>query len=329
MNNGFHDPPPSCARRATRSKVNAGRVFVKQAHGETSERAGGGTMTNMSIPSSKEAVKALLDGLSDLEVRQLCIKALRERHSRHPKEAQLSMHGGLGIELVPLLAARKGVQAGDVNSLKEPFLDSLNEPWMAGVVEFLNWFVRAGLAWPLGARTNAFPITLHLTRYGARFLGTPEDHPLLPGFVERVAARCPGLPGEVLSLLSDARECLDHGLMRPAIVLMGVAYEVAVENVVDALVTRKALPAVVADKNAAVRIREVNAAIDTVMPGSTPQERDDCFAAHAAYNFADALRRRRNDASHTTPTYGFEDREEVEELVVSAGRHLPNLWRVR
>jgi hypothetical protein len=65
------------------------------------------------------------------------------------------------------------------------------------------------------------------------------------------------------------------------------------------------------------------------MPGGTPQERDDRFAAHAAYEFADMLRRRRNDASHTAPTYGFEDRGEAEELIVSAGRHLPNLWRVR
>jgi len=273
-------------------------------------------------------VKTLLDGLSDLEIREMCIQALRRWHAARPNDDHLQMHGGLGIELVPVLAARKGVPAGDVNSLKEPFFDALNEPWMVGVVEFVNWFVRAGLAWPL-APANAFPGALRITRSGLRFLALAEDHPLLPGFVERVAARCPGLPGDVVSLLSDARECLDHGLMRPAIVLMGVAYEVAVERAIDALVTRNILPPVVSEKNAAVRIREVKAAIDTVMPGSTPKERDDRFAAHAAHDFADALRRRRNDASHTAPTYGFEDREEVEELLISAGRHLPNLWKVR
>jgi hypothetical protein len=117
--------------------------------------------------------------------------------------------------------------------------------------------------------------------------------------------------------------------MRPAIVLLGVAYEVAVESVVDALIARGVLATTVADKKAAGRIAEVKAVIDRVMPGGTPQERDDRFAAHAAYEFADMLRRRRNDASHTAPTYGFEDRGEAEELIVSAGRHLPNLWRVR
>lgn len=144
-----------------------------------------------------------------------------------------------------------------------PFLDALNEPWMGGVVEFLAWFVRARLAWPLGAPANAFPITLRLTRRGARFLEASEDHPLLPGFVDRVAARCPGLPGEVLSLLSDARECLDHGLMRPAIVLMGVAYEVAVENAVDALVTRRALTAGVAATTSCSPVRTASRSTST------------------------------------------------------------------
>jgi hypothetical protein len=117
--------------------------------------------------------------------------------------------------------------------------------------------------------------------------------------------------------------------MRPAIVLMGVAYELAVERAVETLVTRGALLQAVLDKKAAARIADIKAVIDAIMPGSTPQERDDRFAAHTAYDFADLLRRRRNDASHTAPTYGFEDRNEVEELLVSAGRHLPNLWKVR
>ncbi len=117
--------------------------------------------------------------------------------------------------------------------------------------------------------------------------------------------------------------------MRPAIVLMGVAYEVAVEAVVETLVARNVLDAAVAEKKAAARISAVKAKIDTVLPSSTVQERDDRFAAHAAYDFADALRRRRNDASHTAPTYGFDDRAETEEFLVSAGRHLPSLWSVR
>ena len=283
----------------------------------------------MSTPTSKAAVRALLDGLPDLEVREMCIEALRRSYAAHPDNDQLAMHGDLGRELVPLLAARKDVSAGDVNELKEPFLDALGEPWMAAVVEFVTWFVRAGLAWPLGAPVNGFPITLRLTRSGRRFLELAEDHPLRPGFVERVAKRCPGLPEDVFALLADARMCVDHGLVRPAIVLMGVAYELAVEHVVENLIARSILAPVVAEKSAAIRIKEVKAVIDESMPGTTAQERDDRYAVHGAYDFANELRRRRNDASHTAPTYGFEDRAEAEQLLVSSGHHLPNLWRMR
>ena len=60
----------------------------------------------------------------------------------------------------------------------------------------------------------------------------------------------------------------------------------------------------------------------------TIQEREERFAVRAAYDFADQLRRRRNDAAHTAPKYDFEDREEAEEFLISAGRHLPNVWRM-
>ena len=75
------------------------------------------------------------------------------------------------------------------------------------------------------------------------------------------------------------------------------------------------------EKKAAVRIAAARDVVETIV---TDRERR--FAILAAHDFADSLRRRRNDASHTTPTFGFEDREECEELQVCAGRHLPHLW---
>jgi hypothetical protein len=85
------------------------------------------------------------------------------------------------------------------------------------------------------------------------------SHPLLPGFLERALQRCPGLSDAVISLLAQARTCLDYGLMQPAIVLMGVAYEAAVEQVVDVLVARSQLPAGTEDKKPAKRISIVKA----------------------------------------------------------------------
>ncbi len=283
----------------------------------------------MSTERAREQVRQLLDGLSDLEVREVCIAGLRaaRRGNRLDNGNLFSLHGHLGREVIPLLADRKGVTLngppGEVNLLKEPFLDCLNESWMTGVFEFMNWFVRAGLAWPLGAPVNGSPITLRLTRAGLRFLDLAEDHPLLPGSIERVVARCPGLPNNVQSLLAQGRACLDQGLMQPAIVMMGVAYETAVDRVVDVLVGRGVLAD--QERGAARRIRDVRDQIDNLFPGR--DNIDDRAAMHRAYGCADELRRRRNDGGHAAPTYGFEDREEAEEFLISALRLLPSLWQ--
>lgn len=53
---------------------------------------------------------------------------------------------------------------------------------------------------------------------------------------------------------------------------------------------------------------------------------DDRTAAGAAYDFADHLRQRRNDAAHTTPAFDFDHADETDEFLVSAGRHGPALW---
>ena len=275
--------------------------------------------------------KALLEGLSDLEVRELCIQALRERHGRFPLPCQFSVHGELGREVLRLRIAdlpNVRLQHG-VDRIKEVFLEALDQPWMTPVVEFMDWFVRAGFAFPLSSTPNAYPITLRLTRVGVRFLEQTDDHPLTPGHIDRLRTRCPGLGEDIVSLLADCRKCFDHALLRPAVVVMGVAYETAVESVAESLVTAGALPPNVLDLGAARRLADVRRAIDTHLPAGTAAERDHRFAVHAAYDFADQLRRRRNDASHTTPRYGFEDRQEIEEFLVSASRHLPPLWSLR
>ncbi len=294
--------------------------------------------------AQQATVERLLTGLSDLEVRELCLAALRQSRAARvakglPSELMVQMHGHLGLHIVPLLAARKGellaTQKGEAhpgfeeaNQMKEAFIKCLGEPWMGGVLEFVVWFTRAGLGVPLGAGTEPYPITIRLTRAGERLLDQAADHPLLPGAIERTCSRCTDLPDDVAGLLADARTCIDHGLLRPSISVLGVAFEVAIEAVVDSLIARSVLQPTAADLGAAQRISTVKAKIDGVLPGTTRQEKDDRFATHAAYEFANALRRRRNDASHTTPTYGFDDRGETEELFVSTLRHLPNLWRM-
>ena len=290
----------------------------------------------MSTQQQKDRVRELLDGIDAAEIRELSIEAMRIWWRSGYRNGQLiyALHGDHGRALVPLLFARKRQPLPgpeELNGLKEPFIDAQHEPWMAHYLEFVWWFVSGGFAIPLSGQNSNF-ISFRLTARGAAFLDAaePELHPYLPGFVDRIRTRCPGLPAEVLSLLNDSQRCIDRMLLRPAIVMMGVAYELAIEAVATALVGRNALPANAIDPNTspARRISDIRGVIDNVMPGTTPRERDDRFTVHRAYQFADDLRRRRNDASHTRPAYGFEDRAEVEEFYVSAGRMLPSIWRL-
>jgi type IV secretory pathway VirB3-like protein len=279
-------------------------------------------MVRMTKRLSRENISTLLRSLTEARTRELCIAGLRRWHA-NPGRASDDLDVASDLLWAGLLREAHGgehvIAAVDIAGSGLHLTDAS----MRHVVEFVSWFVRAGFAWPLGAEVDRFPRKLHLTATGHRFLARPDDHPLLSGFVDRLATRCPSLPDGVISALVDATACLDHGLTRPAIVLVGVAYEVAVEHVVDSLVAKATLSAAVANQKAAMRITSVKAVVDQVI-----QEKDKRFAVHAAYDFADQLRRRRNDAAHTTPTYDFADREEAEEFLVSAGRHLPNLWQM-
>ena len=203
---------------------------------------------------------------------------------------------------------------------------------MRGVVEFLWWLVRSGFAVELrravihGNQTGRYPLEMRLTKRGVRLLGDRDDNPMLPGFLDRIRARCPGLPDGVIALLVDARTCFEHSLMRPAVVLMGVAYELAIEQVVEVLATKNLVTSNTASQKAGERIKRVKALLSTPQVNTILQDSDDRAAAMAAYDFADHLRQRRNEAAHTTPIFDFDHSEETEEFLVSAGRHLPALW---
>ncbi len=275
----------------------------------------------MPLPEDVETVRGLLEGLSDREVARLCLEALRVWKRTSPREIEFAMHGSLGLHIVPLLCARKD-ETGDPLRLKEPFLYSLGEPWMQPVGEFIWSLVRSGLAFPLLHDQTGYPIRFRITRAGERLLAANDDHPLVPGFLDRAQARTPALNEAVVAHLADAQACLDHGLLRPAVVLIGLAYEAAVEKIADALIAAGTLPKSVSDLVAAKRLAQVRGQIDTLLSG--PRR----ATAHAAYDFANTLRERRNDAAHTTPTFGFDDGAEIEELIISAARHLPGLHLV-
>lgn len=87
-------------------------------------------------------------------------------------------------------------------------------------------------------------------------------------------------------------------MLRPAVILMGVAYELAIEGVVDTLIVKNLLTSNTADALPAKKIERIISLLasdDIELILSTPELRE---AAAAAYQFADHLRRRRNDGPH-------------------------------
>jgi len=294
--------------------------------------------------AAEDQVRRVLEGKSAAQVRALCIEALKRWHNGEtrglprdrrivstplghaqpddtPTDRRFQMHGDLGV--LVLRAHAEATGEAILPDAKEIFLEGQNLPFMDPVMDFLWWMVRAGLARPeLGQHTLG---GLYVTEAGLRFLASSGDHPLQPGFVERLRKRYADVDEEVLVLIEDAQACLGFRLLRPAVVLLGVAYEKAVEVVLLhfatlGLTNSKAVQGAHANE----RIATLKKLLPKLDVG-----KDDVRMATAAIDFADDLRVRRNDGSHTTPRWPFDDSAEVEELIISAARHLPALWLVK
>jgi len=131
------------------------------------------------------------------------------------------------------------------------------------------------------------------------------------------------LPADVLVPVEDAISCLGFRLLRPAVVLLGLAYETAVLRVLERLSSRAIVTMSRAGRTAAEQI----ATLRRLLP-NLEMRTDERGTATAAVDFADHLRERRADAAHPIEGWPFDDTDEVEELTTSALRHLPRLWEI-
>jgi hypothetical protein len=286
---------------------------------------------------------SFLEGKSRMEVRSMCIEALRRWRSRDPGATVAAMHGALGLQL-----ARDLVQATQSaippNELKEPFLYAQDAPELASVMDFAWWMIRVGFAVPqfavrgggsvVGGGVGQPParievggtadlLGLQLTVGGRRLLDGGDEHPLAPGYLVRLLERCPNLAEDVITPIEDAILCMGYRLLRPAVVLLGLAFETAVDDVLEHLAQRAIVELERVGRTAALRIETLRRTLPRLQ-----FQRDELATATAAVDFADHLRDRRNDAAHPIESWPFDDKDEVEELTTSALRHLPHLWGI-
>jgi hypothetical protein len=298
---------------------------------------------------------ALLANVSSSEMKSLGIEALRNWRSTRPRNQQtdpmreetgdvFQIQSNFGVELIRLLATQAGITKIDLVTASTALGDDdmMALSWLSPIVEFLWWLARAGIAVALGCGTKrndrgyswdvprCYPTAMRLTTRGVALLNAKDDDPLLPGYLDRIRKRCPDIPEAVLALLVDARSCLDYSLFRPSIVLMGVAYEVAIAKVVESLSTRNLVKPNTPTLDASERLKRIVTLLDDDAKAKndmklTSEERG---LARAAYHFADLLRGRRNDGAHAIPALDFEHRGETEEYFVSAARYLPGIWLI-
>lgn len=65
-------------------------------------------------------------------------------------------------------------------------------------------------------------------------MGSTEAHPLEPEFITRLRTGCTSLPEAVPLRVQDTVACLERGLLRAAVVMVGLANEEEVSSLLDA-----------------------------------------------------------------------------------------------
>lgn len=181
------------------------------------------------------------------------------------------------------------------------------------MLRFWNWMEGAGYA--LAFHNANGDLGWVFTALGIRRL--ESEHPCRPGALERLRGEFGDSDEDSLARLEDAFECFERGLMRPAIVLLGLSFEELTRDMFDRLGLGKQPGAAAWRQN---RIREH-------LEKTKAHKTKEGTAALSALNTADSIRDNRNDAIHMAS--GSWNPVEVDELLTDGIRAFPKLARYR
>lgn len=183
--------------------------------------------------------------------------------------------------------------------------------------------VSDGIVYPrLGTFRESYPSVIEyvvLTEKGEQVVDRAEEHPLHPGFMSRFRSRCSSVEDGVIARLEDAIACAERGLLRAAVVMIGLAVEETVDHAYDAAVK---LSLIKSTKNIPAAQKVAALSKGFALLRNAEERRQLQIALVAAEN----VRTERNRAAH--PGEKFEDAGSVEELLVSSCRQIPVFWNV-
>jgi hypothetical protein len=266
----------------------------------------------------------LLAGLTDRQVREFCIEAMRRVRRTGDKASTVRLDPStLQRELVAVLREhhnRKHENHVPLASL----LMHVAEDWATPILEFFVWLERSGLAFRYGGTVGEPIQRIRLLPAGLRFFDSNDDaHPLTPGWADRLRRRCPKLTDDSFDLLVDSHECFERELLRASIALLGLVFESVTDDAYNAMIASGLALSAPVPNNASRRLASVRAGATLKFPGNANREARN--SAEHACDFADRLRQRRNDAAHRRAAFAFGDRQEVEEFLIMAALELPAL----
>jgi len=185
--------------------------------------------------------------------------------------------------------------------------------------------IAGGLLFPrLNSLREGYPHALYkltLTEKGERVLSNASEHPLHPGFISRFRAKAPTASDAVVAHLEDAVSCLENGLLRPSLMMLGLANEETIRACHAALAYEKKVPAA----PALAKTRDLLSAIEPVVRGWAGK-REEQHRLSLALTAAEEIRVERNDAAH--PGKKVTDEPHIEHLLSLVAHHCAIFWEV-
>jgi hypothetical protein len=165
-----------------------------------------------------------------------------------------------------------------------------------------------------------------LTEAGERVVSKGDEHPRHPGFIKRFRAAAPTATGAVVAHLEDALSCLEADVLRPALMMLGLANEVTIRITHAALAHQTKVSAAGPMAKARDLLADIDGVAKAWAGGKGGGVKDEEHRLKLAAGTLEAIRDERNNAAH--PGRKVTDGAHVEGLLMLGAQHLPVLWEV-
>jgi hypothetical protein len=278
----------------------------------------------------------LLAGISEQRVREALIEGIEALRGMRPGRLTFE-YGELVGQVARVLLPGKSAEA--FNGWKQSQVSlgrdsntsaAAEEPDNRKLLAALWGLVAEGLAFPrlIAYSRDGYPHliqSLTLTERGERLATDGELHPLHPGFIRRFRSSTPTATDAVVAHIEDAVTCLEARVLRPALMMLGVANEETIRIAHAALAHQGRFAAASSMASARQLLDDIERAVRAWATGAKSLK-DEQHRLILATGSIEAIRVERNAAAH--PGNAGPDGAHIESLLILALHHLPVFWEL-